>query len=93
MGGIQRQMFLLPCSVAVHQEFHAELKDLWMSNADDRYNVVSSTSSFGDSSVSSDSVASLDLADDACSSTSKSSSQSNEPLEDFTGLFAQLPIK
>lgn len=94
MGEIQRLMFHQPCSVTVHQEFHEELEDHWtITKGDDHYNVASSTSSFENSTISSESLSSLDLEDDACSSTSNSSSQSNGPLEDFTELFAQLPIK
>lgn len=93
MGGIQRQLLHQPCSVALCQEFHEELEDHWVSKGGDRYNAASSASSFEDSSISSESVSSLDLADDACSSTSNASSQSNGPLEDFTELLAQLPIK
>ncbi|XP_022949011.1 uncharacterized protein LOC111452482 [Cucurbita moschata] len=77
MGGLLHQ----PCSVALCKGFH---EDDWGKGGEYDYNLASSTSSFEDSSNSSD---------DACSSTSNSSSPSNGALEDFTELFAQLPIK
>ncbi|XP_023524906.1 uncharacterized protein LOC111788696 [Cucurbita pepo subsp. pepo] len=81
MGGLLHQ----PCSVALCKGFHEELEDDWGKGGEyHHYNLASSTSSFEDSSNSSD---------DACSSTSNSSSPSNGALEDFTELFAQLPIK
>lgn len=94
MGELQRFMLHQPCSATLHQDFHEDLEDHWrITKGGDQYNVASSTSSFEDSTISSKSLSSSDLADDACSSTSNSSSQSNGPLEDFTDLFAQLPIK
>lgn len=90
MGGIQRQTLRESRSVAVCQEFHENLEEHWVSKRSDHYNVASSTSSFEDSSVSSGSLSSIE---DACSSTSNTSSESSGPLEDFTELLAQLPIK
>lgn len=93
MGELQRFMLHQPCSATLHQDFHEELDHWTITKGVDQYNVASSTSSFEDSTISSESLSSSDLADDACSSTSNSSSQSNGPLEDFTDLSAQLPIK
>ncbi|XP_011000943.1 PREDICTED: uncharacterized protein LOC105108358 [Populus euphratica] len=90
MGEGQEKMLQSPCTARRNDDSYEKHKDQWASteggggDEDDSFN----TSSLDNSSTTNGSTTSLDMVDDACSS-----SNSNDPMFELSELLSHLPIK